>query len=200
MSNNVVNVFTVHATNSVVIAEELARIQTELSASDPLQSSRTVWEPRDEKPLRFISAWGPDDDLHELLLRRLAGVDPAVIVENAYSEEFLQAVGVQLSRWETGAIKSVVVDQDLSATELAGAAELERCEADLVRYQGDDERYELAFDEYIAASRTYEDSRQLFIDEHQEQCRQQAFAELQMDGPVSAATLVDAGEHNAPAA
>ena len=200
MSNNVVNVFTVYAADSVAIADQLAQLEAELSATGALHSSRTVWEPRNEEPLRFISAWGPDDDLHELLVRRLAAVDPAVIVENAYCEEFFQAVGVQLSRWGNDAIKSVVVGQDLSATEVAKAAELERCEADLVRYQGDDKRYELAFDEYIAASRQYEDSRQLHIDMHQEHCRQKAFVELHSNVPTGVALLANAGEHNAPAA
>ena len=201
MSNNVVNVFTVHAADSAAIADQLAQLQAELSASGALHSGRTVWEPRNEEPLRFISAWVPDDHLHELLVRRLAAVCPAVIVENAYCEEFLQAVGVQLFCLQNDAIKSIVVDQNLAATEeLATAAELERCEADLNRYRGDDERYDLAFDEYIAASRQHEDNRQLYIVRHQEHCRQKAFVELHSNGPTSVAPLVDTGGHDAPAA
>jgi hypothetical protein len=176
MSNNVINVFTAYGHTSG-IDEELARVQAELKASAAdLGSPRTVWEPTENEPLRFVSAWGPDTDLHERLVRRLAAVDADVIVENAYCEEFLQAVGVQLSWLENGEIKSVIIDGELSANHLPAANELARCEAELERLEEDSELCDLAFDHYNTALGEFEDSVDFLAATYHEQCRQAAFA------------------------
>jgi hypothetical protein len=178
MSNNVINVFTAYGYTSA-IDEELTHVQAELKASAAdLGSPRTVWEPTENEPLRFISAWGPDTHLQEQLLRRLAAVDAAVIVENAYCEEFLQAVGVQLSWLENGEIKSVIIDGELSANHLPEAEELARCEAELERLENDSEPSDLSFDEYIAARGQFDESIELFVEDYQEECRLHAFSQL----------------------
>lgn len=75
--------------------------------------TRTMRDPDNDDPCRFISAWAPDFDLQDHLVRRLAIIDPTVRLANIYREEFLQAVGTRVAWVSSSGIESTTVNYDL---------------------------------------------------------------------------------------
>ena len=119
MANNVVNVFSVECAAAAVgaVEHEVGRLATELVVGIGLTDARTHWAPDGERGFRFVSAWGPDFDLQDHVTRRLAAIDPSVVVSNYYCEEFYQAVGVRLAGVSDGAITAIVEDTALEVTD-----------------------------------------------------------------------------------
>jgi hypothetical protein len=180
MSNSFACAYTIHAKSSGPLGAELARIRTELeSGESELQSCRKLWQPTDECPLRFVAPWYEAKQIQEALLRRLAAIDPTTIVENTYYEEFLQAVGVQLVRFQNGNIQWVGADKSL--------ANAEDCPAEPDRHDSDD------LDDMIATEQ-YEEALEAYLDSHQQQCRLKAFAALH-----DTSSTVNSAEEGSPA-